>query len=200
LGLVDYSKAYAVQKECVQEVIDGREPALILCEHPLVITLGRLAKAEHIFLSKGELAQKGIKLLSIDRGGDVTLHAPGQLVIYPILNLTIVGKDLRWYLNRLEQVAIDLLESFGIVASRISGQTGVWIEGKKVASVGVGVKKWISFHGLAVNINTNTELFSLIKPCGLDVTMTSIAEVKGKPINMQMVKERVPGCFDKVFS
>ena len=131
----------------------------------------------------------------IDRGGDITLHAPGQLVVYPILDLTNFGKDLRSYLRQLEQVAIDLLGDFDIVASRFSGQTGVWTGKKKIESIGIGVRKWISFHGLAVNVNTDLKLFSMIKPCGLDVEMTSMSQMNKKSIDIEEVKERIVASF-----
>ena len=200
LGLIEYQKAYELQKRCLEEVAFGGVQRLLLCEHPLVITLGRLAKRENIFLSEPELAAKGFELYAVDRGGDVTLHAPGQLVVYPILDLRrALGGDLRAYLRQLEQVAIDLLSSFGIVANRISGKTGVWVGDKKIASVGIGVKKWVSCHGLALNVNTDLAYFSLMRPCGMDVEMTSLARLKGQPIDMAFVKSKMIECFMRTF-
>ncbi len=200
LGLIEYSKALEIQKRCAGEVASGGTQRLLLCEHPMVITLGRLAKRENIFLSGPELAAKGFELHAIDRGGDVTLHAPGQLVVYPILDLRALGGDLHAYLHQLEQVAIDLLSSFGIVANRISGKTGVWVGEKKIASVGIGVKKWISCHGLALNVNTDLAYFSLMRPCGMDVEMTSLARLKGQPIDMAFVKSKMIECFMRSFN
>jgi lipoate-protein ligase B len=127
------------------------------------------------------------------------LHAPGQLIIYPILNLTHFGKDLRFYLRQLEQVAIDLLGDFDIVANRFPGQTGVWIGEYKIASIGIGVRKWTSFHGLAINVSTDLKLFSMIKPCGLNVAMTSMSEASGKTIDMKEVKGKIVELFFKKF-
>lgn len=199
LGLVDYGTAYALQKEYVQKVLGGEGPTVFLCEHPPVITLGRMSKHWHVFHSPEELEQKGVALFPIDRGGDVTLHAPGQLVLYPILNLAAWKKDLHWYLRQLEQVGIDLLESFGIVASSISGKTGVWTGMEKVVSIGVGVKKWVTYHGLAININTDLDYFKLIKPCGLDVQMTSLKQLLGGAVDMREARERLLMCFAHVF-
>ena len=195
LRLIDYKRAYILQKKCVDELLSGGSQFLLLCEHPVVLTLGRLADEKNILIDKTELVQQGIGVHHIDRGGDITLHAPGQLVIYSVLDLTNFGKDLRRYLHRLEQVAIDLLGDFDIVASRFPGKTGVWIGERKIVSIGIGVRKWISFHGLAINVNTDLNLFSMIKPCGLDVEMTSISGIKKKTVHMQKLKERIADHF-----
>lgn len=198
LGFIDYAATYQLQKECVGRVAAGGAQVLLLCEHPPVITLGRLAQEANV-LNREAIASKGIRIISIDRGGDVTLHSPGQLVVYPILRLENFKKDLRWYLHQLEQVAIDLLMTFGIVADRIPGKTGVWVDGEKIASIGIGVKKWVAFHGLAINVCTDLEVFDLIKPCGLDVRMTSMTRIKGEMVDMGEVKERLVECFSRGF-
>jgi len=195
LGTVDYSKAYALQRDLVHTLAREGMQTLILCEHPPTLTLGRSSDEKHILISQEELNEQNVSVHHVDRGGDITLHAPGQLVVYPILDLANFGKDLRSYLHQLEQVAIDLLSEFDIVASRFQGQTGVWTGEKKIASIGIGVRKWISFHGLAVNVNTDLKLFSMIKPCGLDVEMTSMSQVNKKPINIEEVKERIVASF-----
>jgi len=199
LGLIRYAQAYEFQKKCVQDLLQGGPQVLILCEHPPVLTLGRMAKRSNILVSHEELAKYSVGIHAIDRGGDITLHAPGQAVMYPIFNLSHMGKDLRRYLRHLEQVAIDLLKGFGIVANRIPGYTGVWIEKKKIASVGIGVRRWVSFHGLSINVNTDLELFSMIRPCGLNVQMTSIQEIKGRRIDMAEVKQKIIRCFKENF-
>ena len=129
----------------------------------------------------------------------MTLHAPGQLVVYPILNLAQSNRDLRLYMHKLEQVTIALLKSFGIVASRFSGKTGVFVGPDKIASLGIGVRKWVTYHGLGINVNTDLKLFELIKPCGLDVRMTSIARIKGEVVEMNEVKKRLVECFGREF-
>src|SRR3989338_3160493 len=198
LGLIDYSAAYGIQKECVARVLAGGSQTLLLCEHPAVITLGRLAQEANI-LDLEAISRQGIRVIPIDRGGDVTLHAPGQLVAYTILNLAQSNRDLRLYMHKLEQVAIALLKSFGIVAGRISGKTGVFVGADKIASLGIGVRKWVTFHGLGINVSTDLQLFELIKPCGLDVRMTSIARIKGNPVDMSRVKQQLVECFKKEF-
>jgi lipoate-protein ligase B len=200
LGMIKYDQAYRIQKKCVEDVLKGGRQTIFLCEHPAVLTLGRLAKEEYILADRKELLKKGVEVHFIDRGGEVTLHAPGQLVIYPILNLQFTQKDLHLYMERLEKVAIDLLNNFGIMATRNLRNTGVWVGPKKIVSVGVGVKKWITYHGLAINVNTVLNLFSLIRPCGLDVTMTSMKEIKGHDIDMNIVKKTAVACFEKVFN
>lgn len=200
LGLINYQDAYRIQQDFVERVIAGKEQKLILCEHPPVLTLGRLADEKNFLVSQEMIKQKGVTIQYINRGGDITLHSPGQLVIYPILNLVQYGKDLRAYLHKLEQVAIDLLGGFDIVANRFPGQTGVWVGDNKIVSIGIGVKKWVSFHGLAINVNTQLDLFSLIRPCGLDVKMTSISEIKKEEIDMKIVKDKLLEVFKENFS
>jgi lipoyl(octanoyl) transferase len=199
LGLIDYAQAYATQKKWVEAVIGGHDPVLILCEHPAVLTLGRLASPENFLLPLDEIKAKGIQVLDIDRGGEVTLHSPGQLVIYPIIDLKNYGKDLKQYLHQLEQVAIDLLRDFDILADRFSGRTGAWVGQEKIVSIGVGVRKWTSFHGLAINVNTDLKLFDLIRPCGLDVRMTSIQKVKSQFVDMKLIKTKVVDQFRRQF-
>lgn len=200
LGTIDYGKAYALQRDHVNTLVQGGMQALLLCEHPPILTLGRSAAEKHILISQEELDERNISVHHIDRGGDITLHAPGQLVVYPILDLSNFGKNLRVYLRQLEQVAIDLLSDFDIVANRFPEQTGAWVGKKKIASIGIGVRKWISFHGLAVNVNTDLKLFSMIKPCGLDVEMTSISDIKMGTIGMAEVKEKIVTSFCKNFA
>ena len=188
-----------MQKDRVVRVLEGGPQSLLLCEHPKVITLGRLSKEQNLYLTKEQAVLKNIEIRPIDRGGDVTLHAPGQLVIYPILNLTNLGRDLKSYMARLEQVAIDLLNDFGILAHRFDGRTGVWVDKEKIVSIGIGVKKWISYHGMGINVNTDLNLFSHINPCGLNATMTSIQKIKNQKIDMNLVKKRVINHFQRIF-
>ena len=198
LGLIDYDTAYGIQKESMARVLAGGAQTILLCEHPAVITLGRMFQEANI-LNEEAITRQGIRVVPIDRGGDVTLHAPGQLVVYPILNLAQSKRDLRLYMHKLEQVTIALLKSFGIVANRISGKTGVFVGPGKIASLGIGVRKWVTYHGLGINVNTDLKLFELIKPCGLDVRMTSIARIEGQPIDMSEVKQRLIKSFGKEF-
>ena len=199
LGLIGYQQAYDLQTRTVQQVILNHQCTLLLCEHPPVLTLGRMSHEENILFSREAIKKKGIDIVDIDRGGDVTLHSPGQLVVYPIFDLNHFGRDLHSFLHKLEKVAIDLLRGFDIVANRFSGRTGVWVANRKIVSLGIGVRKWISYHGMGINVNTDLNLFSVIKPCGLDVQMTSIAELKGRQMDIAQVKQRVVQEFAREF-
>ena len=199
LGFIDYVTAYQVQQDTVKEVIEGAPHTLLFCEHAPVFTLGRLATEANFLLSQAEISKKNIAIARIDRGGEVTFHGPGQLVIYPILRLSDFGRDLKRYLSKLEDAGIELLKHFDISAGRAPGKTGVWVESRKIISLGVGVKKWVSYHGMAVNVNTDLNYFSMIKPCGLDVQMTSILQLKKQRIPLDLVKEEAIKSFEKVF-
>lgn len=198
-GLVDYQDAYARQKALVNRVIAGDNPHLVLCEHPAVLTVGRMTKPDSILWPAENITAAGVSVLPIDRGGDITLHAPGQLVVYPIFNLNDRGRDLKLFLEDLQQVVIDLLKEFDILAGGIEGQRGVWAGKDKIASIGIGVRKWVSYHGIGLNVNTDLALFRMIRPCGLDVAMTSIAKLKGSQVDMTVVKDSMIGHFSNRF-
>jgi len=200
LGLVDYSTAYEYQMKSVLCVLRGAAPIIILCEHQPVYTLGRIASENNFLVSKEDITKRGADIIRIDRGGEVTFHGPGQIVAYPIFDLTHHGKDLKLYMSKLEQVAIDLLSYFGIVANRVSMKTGVFAGKNKIASIGIGVRQWVSFHGLAVNISTDLSFFDLIKPCGLDVIMASMKSKLGSTIDINVVKEKLITCFHQEFN
>lgn len=200
LEFIDYSLAYNLQKQAVADVIAGGPERVLLCEHPSVLTLGRMADEKYVLASREELHHRGISVLAIDRGGEVTLHAPGQLVVYPILDLKKHGKDLKAYMRQLEEIAIQFLALYGCLASRNPGKTGVWIGSKKIVSIGVGVKKWVTYHGLGININTDLKLFSLINPCGLGVNMTSIEELNGQSVDFKKAKKDFADVFVKHFA
>ena len=175
-GRVPYSEALAWQRQLAAARLDRtlQHDVLLLLEHPPVITLGRTSKREHL-LTSGD-----VPVFEVERGGDVTFHGPGQLVGYPIIDLTQHREDLHWYLRMLEQVLIDALATLGISAERRSGYTGVWTGGRKIASIGVHVKQWVTWHGFALNVTTDLSSFERIVPCGIDgVTMTSIERETG---------------------
>src|SRR5437762_1245826 len=175
-GLVPYAEALAWQRALAQDRIDGRlaHDVLLLLEHPAVVTLGRNAHAGHV------LEPQGVEVFEIERGGDVTLHAPGQLVGYPIVDLTGHKPDLHWYLRTLEQALIDALGRLGIAAERNPGYTGVWTRGRKIASIGIHVKQWVTWHGFALNVTNDLAQFERIVPCGIKgVEMTSVARETG---------------------
>lgn len=175
-GRVSYGDALDWQRRLAQARLDDRLPhdLLLLLEHPPVITLGRGAQRAHL------LATTGIDVVEIERGGDVTYHGPGQLVGYPILDLRGHRTDLHWYLRTLETALIYALHRLGIEAGRRGGLTGVWTQGRKIASIGIHVKQWVTWHGFALNVTTNLAEFGRIVPCGIpDVVMASVATERG---------------------
>lgn len=201
LGLVSYEKAYCLQNRLHRFRREGRiDDVLILLEHEPVVTMGRGGKRDNILVSDELLQSKGIRIFEIDRGGDVTLHCPGQLVGYPILDLKIHGKNIHRYLRNLEEVIIRSLEVYGIYGERIENHTGVWVEEKKIASIGIGIKSWVTFHGFSLNINPDMSYFSLIKPCGLESkTVTSMSEILGRPVEAKDFRQRLVERFAEVF-
>ena len=184
-GLVPYAAALDWQRELAAERIAGRldHDVLLLLEHPPVITLGRGGGAAHV------LQAEGVEVFEVERGGDVTFHGPGQLVGYPILDLRAHRQDLHWYLRTLEAALIAALESLDIPAERRAGLTGVWTRGRKIASLGVHVKQWVTWHGFALNVNTDLSSFACIVPCGIDgVEMTSVERELGSVHHDQVVE------------
>lgn len=195
LGLIDFKKALDFQKSVFEDVKNNKFPAaVILCQHYPVITLGRSSSKDNILAQDIELRHRGIGVQEIERGGDVTYHGPGQLVLYPILNLNHFKKDIRWFLSSLEGMSIKLLSEFGVSGKRLTGATGIWVEGKKIASIGITVRKWITYHGLAINIKKDDlDNFSLIRPCGMDIMMTSLESVLGREVEVEKIKEILTG-------
>ncbi len=179
----------------------GQEDYLILLRHPPLITFGRRAQPEHLLLPAAELTRRGIESASAGRGGDVTYHDPGQLVGYPIIDLERLGRDLHRYLRLLEEVLIRTLSAFGLPGERIVGKTGVWVEGAKIASIGIGVRRWVSWHGFALNIAADVSGFAAIVPCGLHgVRMTSVECLLGKTVSREGVEAAVINAFADVFA
>ena len=193
LGIIDYQNAYKKQKELVEQIIQGqRESTILFCEHPAVITLGKRSKEENLYINRQELKEKHlIQVYEIDRGGDVTIHSPGQLIIYPIIDLKQWKKDIHLYLYQLEQVSIDLFKHFDIFTERKRNKTGVWYQHKKITSIGIGIRRWVSYHGIGININTDLKKFRYINPCGLNAEMTSLQEIKQNRIEMEEIIKKV---------
>lgn len=186
-GLVPYDDALARQRALAQARIDGRldHDVLLLLEHPPVVTLGRGAQEAHVL-------RRDIDVVAVERGGDVTYHGPGQLIGYPILDLSRHKQDLHWYLRSLEQALIAALERLGIPAERRAGYTGVWTKGKKIASLGVHVRQWVTWHGFALNVTTDLTQFDRIVPCGIaGVEMTSVARERGAGSGERLWRESV---------
>ncbi len=178
-----YGEAYAIQIAKRDAVQSGTGPnTLLLLEHTPTFTLGRNSDESHLLRNREQLAGLGIEVCEVDRGGDVTYHGPGQLVAYPILDLNHWKKSLSRYLRKLEQVLIDLLTDYGIESGRIEGYTGVWVDGAKIAAIGVGVHRWVTYHGIALNVDPNMEHWGLIVPCGIpDKPVTSFRQLLGEP-------------------
>lgn len=177
LGLIEYGKALKIQEATRDAIISGAgDDTLLICEHPNVITVGRAMG------SISEVFSKDIPVFEVSRGGRATLHLPGQVVIYPILDLKKRGRDLHGYMRSLEEAIIATLGDFRINASRIEGKTGVWVTdgSKKIASLGIAVKKWVSYHGIALNVICDLKIFSCLSPCGFDSkVMTSVDQELG---------------------
>ena len=183
LGRKPYGEALELQRRLAQQRIAGElnEDLLLLVEHEPVVTLGRSSRPQSLPLSTEELERRGVARYEVERGGDVTFHGPGQLVGYPILDLREHREDLHWYLRTLELALIHGLDALGIPAGRNPGLTGVWTRGRKIASMGIHVKQWVTYHGFALNVNTDLSYFDLIVPCGIqNVVMTSVAMELGR--------------------
>ena len=175
---MEYDAAYAVQRDAARRRISGElaEDVLLLVEHPAVVTLGRSTKSAHVLASPEYLGALGIQLREVERGGDVTIHEPGQLVAYPIIDLKRHTKDLHWYLRQVEASIMRALELVGLASERSAGFTGVWRDGRKLASIGVHARDWVTWHGVALNVHNDLSTFAHIVPCGIDqVTMTTVA-------------------------
>ena len=202
LGLVDYEKAYDLQKKLHKFRREGKiDDLLILLEHEPVVTIGRAGKKDNILVSEEFLENEGIRVFEIDRGGDVTLHCPGQLVGYPILDLKLHGENIHRYLRNLEEVIIRLLKVYGVDAQRIENFRGVWVGEKKVASIGIGIKGWVTFHGFALNINPDLSYFSFIRPCGFEGRIvTSLSEILGRAVEPAGLRRHLIEQFGKVFN
>lgn len=207
LGLVEYEDGLEAQSLlATARKADLIPDQLLLLEHPHVVTIGRRTRHlggnmnDHFRVSPEVLAHYDVEQYETDRGGAVTYHGPGQLVVYPILKLVGRRRDVHRYLRDLEEVIIRTLDDFGITAERIFGQTGVWVGRQKIASIGVHLSHWVTTHGLALNVNTDLRFFDLIVPCGLpDVQMTSMAKLLGASVSMEHVQERLLVHFQEVF-
>jgi lipoate-protein ligase B len=201
LGLMDYGRAWDLQHLLWEKRVEGLLPDLLLfLEHPHVFTLGRRGNRSHLLVSQETLTQKEVSVFHIERGGDITYHGPGQLVVYPIFDLKGYGYRVVKYIDQLEEVIIRTLNAFGIDGKRDPLNRGVWVGKDKIASVGVAVKRWVSFHGLALNYETDLSYFDLINPCGLQgIKMTSMGKVLGMKISQDLLRERMGFHFEAVF-
>ncbi len=202
LDLVDYKKAWDLQNQIHSLRIKNQiEDSLLLLEHPNTYTLGKTAHLENLICDNDFLMKNEISVFNIDRGGDITYHGPGQLVGYPIINLSIWLPDSHKYLRALEEVIIKVCSDYGINAERNEKYTGVWIEERKIASIGIKISRWVTMHGFAFNVNTDLSLFDGIIPCGItDKAVTSLQYELGTSIQISEVKEKVVHYFKEIFN
>ncbi len=199
-GRLSFRDALALQQELLAARLQGGEDLLLLLEHDPVITLGRGARPDHLLRPRGELLQEGLEVVEVGRGGDVTWHGPGQLIGYPIVDLTPYGRDLHHYLRCLEELLLRVLAAFGVAGGRIPGKTGVWVGAEKIASIGVAVRRWVSWHGFALNVADHLDGFAAIVPCGLrGVRMTALERLLGRPVPLAEVEAEVIAAFAETF-
>jgi lipoyl(octanoyl) transferase len=201
-GLIDYNKAWQKQKSLVADIQQNRNRnVLVLCEHPTVITIGRNGTDKNVLIKPDFLQSMVVGVINIDRGGDVTLHNPGQIVGYPIFDLMNYKQDLHWFLREVEDCIIELLLRYSVNSGRVEGMTGVWIENKrKICAMGFHCSRWVTSHGFALNVNNNLKEFDYIVPCGIkDKAVTSIAMEIGTPIDINIVKNDCTDVFKNHF-
>ena len=196
LGLIAYDRAWDLQKR----IVSARKLALIpdvllLCEHPHVITMGRNGRSEHLLASESMLRARGVEFHATNRGGDITYHGPGQIVAYPILNLSEIRRDVGWYVRQLEEAMIRTTAEYGITAERRGGRTGIWVnvpavseiaDEEKLGAIGVHISRWVTSHGLAYNVSTDLSFFDLIVPCGIaGKRATSLTRLLNRAVEMK---------------
>jgi lipoyl(octanoyl) transferase len=209
LGLVPYASTYELQRELVQARKANAIPdVLLFCEHPHVITLGRNGKREHLRAGDRLLEQMQVEFYATDRGGDITYHGPGQIVAYPILDLAQHRRDIRWYVEQLEETMIRASRDFGVEAHRVPGKHGIWVDSangtaaaeEKLAALGVHLSRWVTSHGFAYNVSTDLRYFDLIVPCGIpDARSTSLERILGRGVETAEAKAQLSAHFADVF-
>ena len=198
LGLSDFNETWDLQKKLqTKRILNEIEDHLLLVEHPPVYTFGKNAPKEHLLN-----LVKDVSVVQTDRGGNITFHGPGQLVGYPILDLNHYKRSITWYMRKLEQLIIDTLGDYGIMASRKKSLTGVWVEDKKIAALGVRISKWVTMHGFSINVNPNLEYYKSIIPCGIeDYGITSMENIMGSEVpSMGEIKSKVINLFSRNFT
>ena len=212
LGAMPYGEALELQRAAARARITGAVPQdlLLLVEHEPVVTMGRTAKQQNLTAPPELLAARGVQLFEVERGGDVTYHGPGQLVGYPIVDLKRHRQDLHWYLRQVEEALITAIGEHGLSGERSAGFTGVWTRGvsgreahapRKLASIGVHARDWVTWHGFALNVTTELSFFDLIVPCGIaGVDMTSMSRELGSPVAMADAEDAAARSFARLFS
>ncbi|SHK39360.1 lipoyl(octanoyl) transferase LipB [Desulforamulus aeronauticus] len=203
LDEIDYLEALAMQEQLLQLRQQNKVPdIMLLLQHPPTVTLGTRENRYNIIAPEGELEKLGVNIYKINRGGDVTYHGPGQIVGYPILNLNGYGKSVRLYVDKLEEVFLRLLrDEYGISAGRDSQYTGVWVGDEKITAIGCSVKRWVTMHGFAFNVNTDLNHFTWINPCGItDKGVTSLQKILGQPQDIDKVNGQIISHFSRAFN
>ena len=201
-GIIDFKEAWNRQKKLVADIQEKRNRnVLVLCQHPTVITIGRNGTDDNITADKSFLENRGISVYPIDRGGDVTLHNPGQIVGYPIFDLSSMREDLHWFLRKIENSIIEIVAEYGIKATRVKGLTGVWVDGsRKICAIGMHSSRWVTYHGFALNVVNDISEFGYIVPCGIqDKSVTSISAETDREICFDDVLQTTADIFKKNF-
>lgn len=201
LGHLAYGPTAEIQRNTLEEVASGREPnTLFFVEHDAVLTLGANFHEENLLFSAEQYRARGIEVTTTERGGDVTFHGPKQLVIYPVFNVAEFGRDLHKWLRDLEETMILTCAHLGLVAYRSPINTGAWVNEKKIAAIGIKVRRWVSMHGIALNCNNDLSPFNLIVPCGIfGYGVTSLSQEAGREITIEDAKPVVRSAFENVF-
>jgi lipoyl(octanoyl) transferase len=211
IGHADYSLVWQMQKDLfndsIKEKLDNKKPMhqLIVCEHPHVYTLGKSAKVSNLLLSESELKAKSIAVYDIERGGDITYHGPGQMVVYPIFDLEQLHIGVKKFVDSIEQCIINVLSHYGLVAERIEGRIGIWLgkgteKERKIAAIGIKCSRHMTMHGLALNVNTDLNLFNHIIPCGIqDKAVSSMEMELGRKLDIKEVKDLLLREFESIF-
>ncbi|MBE0536431.1 MAG: lipoyl(octanoyl) transferase LipB [Phycisphaerae bacterium] len=201
-GLMPYGQALALQFElCERRQADAVENTILLVEHPAVITLGARKTENRLLTDTAQLEEQGVEVVGVGRGGGTTAHNPGQIVVYPVMKLKSLGLGITEYVRQLEAIGIGLLADYGIAAGRRKGYPGLWVGPKKIGSIGVQVKRWVTLHGMAINMCNDLKVFEHIVPCGLEgVCMTSAAALSGGEVSMPEAKARLARLCVQAFS
>ncbi len=201
LGRLGYAEAYQLQLSLSRERSEGQIPDCVLfVEHPPTLTMGKSGKIENVRVSQEELKRLGVSFYFSDRGGDVTYHGPGQLVAYPIVDLRERGRDVHAYVHDLEETIIGVLDRFGIASGR-RGHPGVWVGNRQIAAIGIAVRRWVTMHGIALNVRPQQTSFNLVNPCGMaGVEVTSVDELARRVVPMSEVEETFREEFSKIFN
>ncbi|MDR5696983.1 MAG: lipoyl(octanoyl) transferase LipB [Armatimonadota bacterium] len=199
-GTADYRETWDLQRRLVMARQRGEVPdVLLLVEHPPVITCGRATRPEHLPVPRETLRRQGFQVFDVERGGSVTYHGPGQLVGYPIVDLRAYDENVVGYVRMLERTIVQCLAAFGIEGATRPGFTGVWVGQKKIAAIGVAVKRRVTMHGFALNVNTNLAHFDVINPCGIAYVPTSMERLLGFPQDLGIVRDAYGRAFEDVF-